>query len=244
MRTLSPYQLVNHDLLLDADDKRYVLRVRDLEDGHRPRERLYAQGPAALSASELLAIVFGSGTVKEGVLEMAARVLKEYGERGALSRTDAKMLAADLDIPLTKAAQLVAIGELGRRFFRKNTAGAAVIRTAEDVFNYMAPMRSLAKEHLHGLYLNAHYQVIHEEVISIGTVDANLVHPREVFKPALEYSAAGVVLVHNHPSGITAPSEADRAVTRQLAEAGKIFGIDLVDHVIVTEHGFESVPRV
>jgi len=102
-------------------------------------------------------------------------------------------------------------------------------------------MRTLSKEHLRGIYLNAHHKVIHDEVISIGTVNANIIHPREVFKPALEYSAAAVVLVHNHPSGEVGPSDADVDVTKQLIEAGKLLGIALVDHVIVTKDTFQSI---
>ena len=159
-----------------------------------------------------------------------------------MSQTSPQRLSDDLDIPLGKAAQIVAAGELGRRFFERNGNGAPTIRTAREVYEYVADMRTLPKEHLRGLYLNAHYKVIHDEIVSIGTVDANIVHPREVFRPALEYSAAAVILVHNHPSGVTEPSAADLAVTEQLVAAGAQLGIALVDHVIVTKEGFASVP--
>jgi DNA repair protein RadC len=176
------------------------------------------------------------------VLTMSNRILREYGEKSLLSSTDAKQLAADLDIPLGKAMQIVAAGELGRRYFQKKRNGASVIRTAKDVFDYTVDMRSLTKEHLRGLYLDTHYQVIHDEVLSIGTIDANLIHPREVFRPALAHAAAAVVLVHNHPSGIPTPSEADRLVTLQIGEAGRVLGIDLIDHVVVTDESFVSIP--
>src|SRR5690606_29005623 len=110
------------------------------------------------------------------------------------------------------------------------------------VFDYVADLRRLPKEHLRGLYLNGHYKVVRDEVISIGTVDANLVHPREVFRPALEHAAAAVILVHNHPSGVTQASRADIQVTEQLIEAGRLLGIELVDHVIVTKDAYASVP--
>jgi DNA repair protein RadC len=239
---MTKYQIHNHDAVLDNTAKNYVLRVRDLPDDQKPRERLIAHGPGILSVAELLAIILTTGTTKEEVLTMSSRILKEYGEKSLLSRTDAKELVADLDIPITKAAQIVACGELGRRFYRRNSAGQAVIRTAKDIFAYTVDMRMLPKEHLRGIYLNAHYQVIHDEVISIGTLDSNLIHPREVFKPALEYSAAGLILVHNHPSGKAIPSKADCLVTKQIAEAGRLLGIDLIDHVIVTEKSFVSIP--
>jgi DNA repair protein RadC len=239
---LAPYQIHNNDLILDNPNKRYVLRVRDLAPAEKPRERLIKSGPGALSVAELLAIILGTGTVKEEVLAMASRIIKEYGEKSILSRTDVAALAKELDIPALKAAQIVAAGELGRRFYKRASTGSAIIRTAEDVYSYVGDMRSLPKEHLRGLYLNAHFQVIHDEVISIGTLDANLVHPREVFKPALAYSAAGIILVHNHPSGLSTPSSLDFEVTRQVAEAGRLLGIDLIDHVIVTESGYTSIP--
>lgn len=103
-------------------------------------------------------------------------------------------------------------------------------------------MRDLPKEHLRGLYLDSHYRLIHDEVISIGSLTSNIIHPREVFRPALEYSASAVILAHNHPSGVPKPSEADLAITRQIVEAGKILGISLLDHVIVTKAKFESIP--
>ncbi len=236
------YALTNHDIMLDGGGKRYYLRVRDLPDEERPREKLIKDGPGALSIHELLAVILMTGTKSEDVLAMTHRILREYGERNVLSSTDASRMAEDLEIPLSKAAQIVACGELGRRFFKGSRDGAPVIRTARDVFEYVSDMRNLSKEHLRGLYLNTHYQLIHDETISIGTVDSNMLHPREVFRPALAYAAAGVVLVHNHPSGVAEPSAPDRAVTRQIAQAGSLLGIELIDHVIVTRDSFASIP--
>ena len=103
-------------------------------------------------------------------------------------------------------------------------------------------MRDLPKECLRGLYLDVRYHVVHDEVISLGTLSSNIIHPREVLRPALEYAASAVILVHNHPSGIAKPSEADIAVTRQIVAAGKIFGIGVLDHLVVTKEKFESIP--
>ncbi|HWU24186.1 MAG TPA: DNA repair protein RadC [Candidatus Paceibacterota bacterium] len=239
---MSTYLMRNNDLLLTTSTKKYVLKVRDLPNEEKPRERLLAYGPSALSAQELMAVLLSTGTTKEEVMQMSTRVMREYGERSLLSSTDPKQLAEELDIPIGKAMQIVAAGELGRRYFQKKRNGATVLRTSQDVFDYTADMRTLAKEHLRGLYLDTHYQVIHDEVLSIGTIDANLIHPREVFRPAIAHAAAAVVLVHNHPSGIVTPSEADRVVTLQVAEAGRVLGIDLIDHVVVTETDFVSIP--
>lgn len=230
----------NNDLILDG--RKYVLRIRDLPESDKPREKMLLQGIDALTIGELLAVILSTGTVKEDVMSMAHRVVKEYGELSVMSARNPADLSSDLDIPLGKAQQIVAAIELGRRFFQKNATGAAVIRTAKDVYEYTANMRDLPREHLRGLYLNAHYKIIHDEVLSIGSIDSNIIHPREVFKPALEYSAAAVVLVHNHPSGVTAASRQDIVVTEQIVSAGRILGIDLIDHVIVAKEGFESVP--
>lgn len=226
---------------MGGSDQKYVLTIRDLPADEKPREKLVKHGPSVLTAVELLAIVLGQGTKKEEVFSMANRLVQEYGERNIFTQTDAKTLAENLEIPLIKALQIIAVGELGRRFFEKKKNGATVIRTAKDVFDYVADMRALPKEYLRGIYLNSHYQVVHDEVISIGTVDANIIHPREVFRPALSYSASALILVHNHPSGVLSPSQEDVLVTAQVKEAGQLLGIELIDHVIVTVDGFSSM---
>ncbi|HYF28743.1 MAG TPA: DNA repair protein RadC [Candidatus Paceibacterota bacterium] len=235
------YRIRDNVAVLDNPERRYVIALRDLPDDEKPRERLLAAGPRSLTTAELLAVVFGNGTKKEGVLEMSARIMKDYGERSIMRQANAKKLAEDLDIPIVKALQVVAVAELGRRFHARNDLAVPTLRTAKEVYEYAIDMRALPKEHLRGLYLNNHYKVVRDEVISIGTVDMNIVHPREVFRPALEYAAAAVILVHNHPSGNVEPSEADIAVTAQLIEAGALLGIDVIDHVIVTRGGFKSV---
>lgn len=241
--TTKPYTLPRDDLVLDNEKRTYVLTIHDLPSDEKPREKLIAHGPEHLRSPELLAVLFTAGTKKEDVLSMTERIMKEYGEKSIMSARNPNTLARDLDIPLGKAVQIIAAAELGRRFFHKNeSASAPTIRTASDVFNHVKDMCTLPKEHLRGLYLNAHYKIIHDEMISIGTVDANMIHPREVFRPALEYAAAAVVLVHNHPSGITAASNADIKITEQLVAAGRMLGIGLIDHVIVTKDAFASVP--
>lgn len=239
------YVLTSDDFVLDESEnargQEYVLRVRDLPDEARPREKLFAGGPEALSVSELLAIVLNTGTKKEGVLSMTSRILKEYGERSIAYEKDPKEIAQKLDVPMVKACQMVACFELGRRFFHKNGRAGAVIRTPKHVFEYLKDIRDLPKEQMRGIYVNSHYRVVHDEIVSIGSLTANIVHPREVFKPAFDYSAAAVIVAHNHPSGSARASQADIAVTRQLIAAGKVLGIDLLDHVIVTKNKFSSI---
>ncbi len=238
---LTPYKIKDTDLMLDGGLREYVLKIRDLPESEKPREKLLNQGPKALTLPELLSIVLNNGTKKEGVLEMSGRIIKEYGEKSVIAQDDAKKMSEDLDIPITKACQIVACGELGRRFYEKNDIGLVTIRTAKDVYEYLRDMYTLPKEHLRGLYLNSHNRVIHDEVVSIGTINSNIVHPREVFRPAIEYGAVAVILAHNHPSGVLAPSDQDKEVTEQLIKAGKILGINVLDHVVITKNGFASV---
>ena len=245
MKIATPYTLRDNDLFLTTAPttakREYVLKIRDLPETDKPREKLLSFGPTKLSTKELLAIVLVNGTTKEDVLSMSGRIVKEYGEKSLIAMTDAQRMSKDFDIPLGKAMQIVACGELGRRFFARNQSGLAVIRVAEEAYEYTKDMRDLPREHLRGIFLDTHNRVIHDEVISIGTINSNIVHPREVFKSAIEYNAAAVILVHNHPSGISTPSTSDIEITKQLIEAGKIVGINLLDHIIVTKDGFTSI---
>lgn len=236
------YTLTNHEQVIDNSGRRYILKIRDRRPEDKPRERLINHGASLLSTPELLAIILGTGTIKEEVLQMTSRIIRDYGEKILVSHKNPVSLSDDLGIPVGKAVQIVACAELGRRFYSRNENGSPVLRSGSEVFEYVKEMGALVKEHLRGIYLNADYKVIHDEVISMGTLDANIVHPREVFKPAIEYSAAAVILVHNHPSGSIEPSEADIQITNQLISAGKIMGIDLIDHIIVTRNSFSSVP--
>jgi DNA repair protein RadC len=242
-KTKPTYMIRDTDLLLDVapQERKYVLKVRDLPADDKPREKLQQQGPEALSIQELMAIVLMTGTTKEGVLEMSHRIMREYGEKTIISERSPEKLAIEMDIPMTKACQIVAVGELGRRFFERNASGFSVIRSAKDVYDHVRDMHNLPKEYLRGLYLNTHNQIIHDEVISIGTINSNIVHPREVFRPAVEYNAAAIVLVHNHPSGVVAPSPQDIEITAQLVQAGKIMGINILDHVIITKDSYKSI---
>ncbi len=223
-------------------ERRYSLRIKDLPEDEKPREKLTARGPDALSVHELLAVILNTGTTKEDILTMTQRIIREYGEQGIMHSRNPEKLADDMRIPIGKALQIVAVVELGRRFFARNNTTTPTIRTSADVFEHVQDMRRLQKERLRGLYLNAHYRLIHDEILSIGTIDSSIMHPRDVFKPALEYSAVAVVIVHNHPSGILAPSNEDIAITNQLIDAGRMLGIDLIDHIIVTEHAHASIP--
>lgn len=236
------YALKENDLILDNEERKYVLRIKDLADEDKPRERLIKHGPAILSVAELLAIVLNVGTKKEEIFTMTSRILKEYGEKNISNQTNARLLGKELSIPLVKACQIVACFELGRRFFKKTPGRQIIIRTAKQAYNYLSDMHNLPKEQLRGLYLNSRYRLVHDEVISVGSLTTNIVHPREVFSPALEYSAAAIIVAHNHPSGSAKPTKGDIETTKQLVKAGKILGIDLLDHIVIAGNKFNSVP--
>ncbi len=239
---MQTYAIKSNALFLDRSwNREYILTIHDLPAEEKPREKLMSQGPEALSIRELLAVVLTVGTAREDVIEMSSRIIREYGERSTLAEKSPKKLSGELDIPIVKACQIVACGELGRRFYDKSLSGTVVIRNAKDVYEYLQDMRTLSKEHMRGLYLNAHNRVIRDEVISIGTINSNIIHPREVFHPAIESNAAAVILAHNHPSGVVKPSDEDVEITKQLIEAGRIMGITLLDHVIITNTAFASI---
>jgi DNA repair protein RadC len=238
--TSRPYELADTDIITGEGETRYVLRVRDLPIEDKPREKLLASGPGELTHAELIAVLLGVGTRKEEVLSMANRVIREYGEKAIINERSASRLAETIDIPLTKACQIVASFELGRRAYQSKAGKPVFVRTAAQAFGHLREMGNLQKEQLRGLYLNSRFQVIHEEIISIGSLTANIVHPREVFQPALEHGAVAVIVAHNHPSGSLEPTAADIAVTDQLADAGKILGIELLDHLIIAGETYKS----
>lgn len=222
--------------------REYVLKLRDMPDADKPREKLLENGVDVLTLQELISIVLNTGSKKEDVVAMSQKVIREYGPSALTGVMHPQKMSEELDIPLGKACQIIACSEIGKRLYQKKDVGLTVIRTAEDVYSYLRDMHNLPKEQLRGLYLDTHNRIIHQEVISIGTINSNIVHPREVFRPALEYNAAAVILAHNHPSGVSTPSLSDTQITKQVIEAGKIVGIHLLDHVIITKDGYSTVP--
>jgi len=240
------YQLEDHDLVFNhatvtRPASQYVLRVRDLPDADKPREKLQKLGPQHLSMAELVAILWGTGTAKEDVLAMAQRTLKEYGEKTIGNEYDPERLAEATGITVGKATQLVAAFELGRRFHATNAGRPVQVRNAKQAYQYLQDMGASQKEQLRGLYLNSRYQVIHDEIISVGSLTANIVHPREVYQPAIERGAVAIIIAHNHPSGRLEPTMADIQVTEQLLTAGDILGIELLDHLVITSGKYSSV---
>ena len=215
--------------------------IREMPTDLRPRERLIRQGPEALSDIELLAILVRTGTVNASALTVATALMGRFQDLRSLMQASVEELNSIKGIGPAKAAQIKAALEIGRRV----SAAPAMVRTSikspEDAAGLvMEEMRYLDREHFCALILNAKNHVMARENISIGTLNSSAVHPRELFKAAIRRSAAAIILVHNHPSGDPEPSSEDLEVTAKLVEAGKIVGIQVLDHIIIGDNIFVS----
>jgi DNA repair protein RadC len=210
----------------------------------RPRERLYASGPGALADAELLALQLGSGVRGRNALEVAREVLATYGSLGELASREVAELAGLRGVGPVKAARLVAAFELTRRL-RARTPGQRVILSGpEEVYAAFAPlMEDLKREVFRIALLDAQNGLLRDRIVSEGTLSASLVHPREVFKPAILESAASVILLHNHPSGDPTPSREDVRLTRQLVDCAHLLDLRIHDHVIIGRGRFISFVR-
>ena len=205
------------------------MRIKDISLYNRPVERLERQGPNVLSNAELLAIILKTGTKKENVVDMCNRLLSKYDN---ISKCSLKELQEIKGIGKVKASQIIAVFELNKRFSIKKNVN--LIKSAKDVFNYYFPKISiLDKEQFMVLHLDVKNRIIKDEVISVGTLNSSLIHPREVFKSAIKESANSIILVHNHPSGDPEPSEEDKTITEVLFNTGELLSIKVLDHVII-----------
>lgn len=218
------------------------LRMRSLEFADSPRERLLRIGPAVLRPDELLAVIMQSGGRHGSVFDLANRVLAAVGGIYGLVDTDVEELANIPGIGIVKSLQIVAAVELGRRIVHKPTDERLQIRTAVDAAEYvMDRMRHLKKEHFVTLLLDTKHRLLGEETSSVGSLDASIVHPREIFKLAIRKSASAILCIHNHPSGDPTPSLEDIAVTKRLCESGRVLGIDVLDHIVIGDGRYVSL---
>ena len=210
-------------------------KIKDLPKIERPREKLIAKGPQNLKDEELLAILLRTGIEGKNVLEIARQILRKYSKKRIL-----KMKYEDLikikGINSAKACTILASIELIKRALEVGEETLPKIESIKDVIAQMSYLRDKTREHLAALYLNARNELVFKKHIFVGTLDANIAHPREIFEHALANHAASVILVHNHPSGDPQPSKADLEITKRILEAGKIMGIDVLDHVIIAKN--------
>ncbi len=218
------------------------IMIRDVPLEERPRERVLREGVQALSNQELLAVILRNGTRTESVLQLSARLLHDFQGLYHLKDATVEELRNVKGIGQVKAIELLATIEFGRRLSRLPQQERYVIRSPEDGAGYlMEEMRFLTQEHFICLYLNTKNQVIHQRTVFIGSLNASIVHPREVFKEALKRSAASLICFHNHPSGDPTPSREDIEVTKRLVECGKMIGIEVLDHIIIGDQKFTSL---
>jgi len=223
----------------------YKVRIKDLPPETRPREKFIKYGPRSVSNAELIAILIGSGTRKISAIDLANKILSDAGGLRELARKDLGDLKKYKGIGLKKAVVISAAFELSRRIQSEPYNERPQITSPDDVARIFIPRLSdLNREILIAVLLNTANRIIKEIVISEGNLNSSVVHPREVFKPAIDELSAGVILVHNHPSGNPEPSRADVEITKQIYQAGEIIGIKLLDHIIIAGDKFTSMAQL
>ncbi|MBB6674239.1 RadC family protein [Cohnella nanjingensis] len=225
------------------EQRSYLLKEVPTEE--RPRERMQRHGPAALSHAELLAILLRTGSRAESAVHLAQRILNENGGLRWLAGRSWDELIHIRGIGPAKAIELQAAVELGRRVARSRLPEMPRISRPQDAADLlMEELRHLREEHFVVLFLNTKNQVVGRETLSIGSLNASVVHPREVFRAAIRRSSASILCAHNHPSGDPTPSPEDLQLTRRLSEAGELIGIELLDHLVIGDNRYVSLKEL
>lgn len=215
--------------------------LHDLPKEERPRERLAKMGEEALSVQELLQLILGRGIAGESVAVTAQKLLTQFGSLQKLSEASIEELSSIKGIGLAKAAQIKAAFEIGRRIATQTPPyKSRELTDPKRVYTFIrSKIKDYKREHFYMIALNSRNWTIRE--VSLGTLDSSLVHPREAFSEAIKNNAASVIFVHNHPSGDPEPSKKDIELTKRLVEAGKLLGIEVIEHIIVTADDFRSI---
>jgi DNA repair protein RadC len=218
------------------------MKIREMLHEDRPRERLRERGPHALSLRELLAILVGSGGRGRSAMDLADEIVASFGSTREMASASVETFSSVSGVGPATACRLRAAIEFGKRMSAATRGEIKVIRSPEDAASLMMDeMKHLDREHFKVILLDSKNSVIGVETVSIGTVNASIVHPREVLKPALMKSATSLILVHNHPTGQTSPSREDILLTRRFEKCGRILGIEIVDHIIIGDGSYESL---
>ena len=212
--------------------------IKNIHKIEQPRERLEKYGAGKLSDAELFAILLRTGPKGTGVLELSKKILKQFNGN-KLAFASFGELKNIHGIGPAKACEIVACFELGRRLLKDKIA--ALILSPREVWEELKDLRDSKKEHFMVFFLDTQNQEIKREVISIGTLNASLIHPREVFESAIKHLASHIIIAHNHPSGSLEASDEDLAVTKRLVDAGRLLGIEVLDHIIITKTGYISL---
>lgn len=227
---------------MKRESEEHRSRIKNWPAGERPREKLLKHGPESLSCAELLAIVIGSGVGTESALDLARTILRKFGSLRGVAKSSPSELRKIWGIGEARSVELVANFELARRLQSERDGRNLIIRGPEDVAQVFVPkLRDLKREVFYVMLLNSANGLLRETKISEGHLNASVVHPREVFKAAIDELAASIILVHNHPSGNLEPSPEDINITKQIVDAGKILSIGVLDHIIVAGNGFLSL---
>ncbi|MCX6767438.1 MAG: DNA repair protein RadC [Candidatus Micrarchaeota archaeon] len=214
--------------------------IKEIPLDERPRERIVRLGPGALSNAELVALVFGNGVNGKSALELGEEAAKNG--LSDIARKEVRQLARLRGIGPAKASRLAAAFELGRRAAEEAVDKKSFVRVPGDAAKIVeSSLRGLSREHLKVLFLNSRNRLMGEETLFVGSLDSNAFSAREIFKTALDRGAAAIVLAHNHPSGDSSPSDEDVESTKNLALAGKLLGVQVLDHVIIGGDGFYSM---
>ena len=216
-----------------------MTKIKDLPKHKRPREKLSERGAESLSDAELLAILIRTGRAGKSALDIAKEAMKKYPLSKLLSTTQKELIAIK-GLENTKAITIKAALELGRRAVGSFSDSLPILSSVKETVAQLADLRGKQKEYFVVLYLNARKQLIHKEIVSIGTLTETVAHPREVFEPAIRLFASSVILAHNHPSKNMEVSEADIKLTEKLIQSGTILDIEVLDHIIVTDNGYIS----
>ncbi|GAH93597.1 unnamed protein product, partial [marine sediment metagenome] len=215
-----------------------MAKIKDIPKVDRPRERFLKKGPDALSKSDLLAILLGSGIKGKNVQKLSQQIIKKFGKSFLnITVDDLQKISG---IGQAKALQVASAISLVKRYYADERTNEIIIKNYQDVLSLTYDLKEKKKEYLVCLYLNARNVLLKKEIVSVGLLDKTLLHPREIFHPATELNAASVVLVHNHPSGNSSPSEKDIRIIEKITQAGEIMGIPVIDFVIVSESGHYS----
>lgn len=230
------------------------LHITNLPKTNRPRERLLATGPKNLTPAELLAVILGSGTSKQHVLSLSRQVVKIIRKKQQHSQINKRKSSfphlSDLTrlhgIGKIQASKILAVLELGQRFFDQNSNNSIRpilprLFTPKDAIGHAQSLKTSHREQLLGLYLNARYELIHQEILAVGTLNSHQLEPRDVFSPAITLPCRSLILIHNHPSGDPTPSTADILTTKKLRKAAELLGLNLLDHLIVTKNAHTSL---
>lgn len=217
------------------------MRIKEFPNNEKPREKLEKYGVTNLSNSELLAIILRTGNKEENVLELSNKIFSKYNLL-QLSKTNLNQIQKEKGIGFAKACQILACIEIGKRLSSFSEKENPIIHNARDLARIFIPeMGNLNQENFKGIFLDANNRLLGHKTIFIGTLNESIVHPREIFKIALEENAASVIFIHNHPSGNLIPSEEDIKTTKELIEAGNLIGINVLDHLILGKNKYLSM---